>query len=333
MPQAISRATVVGDGAMGTLCALLLADRSVGVTLWGRDAAHVQTIQSERENRRYLPGHALPDSIKITGDDSEAFGDPDVIVSAVPCQFLRSIWMRLRGVAPKGVPVISVTKGIEIETLLLPTQIIGECLGSISAACLSGPCIAPEVAAKKPASVVIASEQTETASMVQQGLSANYFRVYTSEDPIGVEVAAAAKNVIALAAGLCDGIGAGDNAKASLITRGLAEITRLGVAMGAQESTFRGLAGIGDLFTTCVSKIGRNRSAGERLGRGEKVDQIIASTDSVIEGVSTTRSVLDLARREGVELPIVAAMAEVLFDGRSPGDAVEALMTRPLGGE
>ncbi|MFQ5461460.1 MAG: NAD(P)H-dependent glycerol-3-phosphate dehydrogenase [Phycisphaerae bacterium] len=333
MPKAIARATVVGDGAMGTLCALLLADRSTRVTLWGRDAGRVETLESQRENRRYLPGHALPDSVKLTSDDAAAFADPDVIVSAVPCQFLRSTWMRLRNVVPRNAPVISVTKGIEVETLLLPTQIIRECLGSVSTACLSGPCIAPEVAAKKPATVVVASEDAQAASLVQQGMSANYFRVYTSEDQVGVEVAAAAKNVIALAAGLCDGIGAGDNAKASLITRGLAEITRLGIAMGAREATFRGLAGVGDLFTTCVSKIGRNRSAGERLGRGEKVEQIIASTDSVIEGIATTQSVLDLASREGVELPIVAAMAEVLFEGRSPGDAVEALMTRPLGGE
>ena len=333
MKTPIPRATVIGDGAMGTLCALLLAGRGTRVTLWGHRAEDIDVLRADRENRRYLPGHPLPDTIDLVSDGDLAFADPVIIVSAVPCQHMRSVWQRLADSTPRNVPIVSVAKGIEIDTLLLPTAIIRDCLGQVAVACLSGPSIAPEVAAKKPASVVVAAEDEKVAVLVQKGIAANHFRAYTSRDLLGVELAGAAKNVIALAAGLCDGIGAGDNAKASLLTRGLVEITRLGVAMGAVQSTFRGLAGVGDLFTTCVSKVGRNRSAGERLGRGETVDQVVASTESVIEGIPTTKSVLELAARHHVELPIMSGVAAVLFDGRSPTDAIEELMTRPLHSE
>lgn len=333
MDVRIERATVIGDGAMGTVCALILAQRQTDVTLWGRSPEHVETIQKQRENRRYLPGHKLPDSIKVVHDPGAAFDRPSVIVSAVPCQHVRSIWQQLAGKCPRDVPIVSVAKGIENKTLILPTAIIRECLGQAPLACLSGPSIAPEVAGEKPTGVVVAADSTSVAELVQAGLSTPYFRIYTSDDLIGVELAGAVKNVIALAAGLCDGIGAGDNAKASLLTRGLVEITRLGKAMGASDGTFRGLAGVGDLFTTCVSKIGRNRSAGERIGRGENVEQVIASTDSVIEGIPTTKSVLQLAENHHVELPIVAAVAAVLFDEQSPAEAIHGLMTRPLRSE
>jgi glycerol-3-phosphate dehydrogenase (NAD(P)+) len=200
-------------------------------------------------------------------------------------------------------------------------------------ACLSGPSIAPEVAAKKPASVVAASEDGEAARLVQESFSTNYFRVYTSGDLVGVELAGATKNVIALAAGIADGLGAGVNAKASLVTRGLVEITRLGVAMGASPDTFRGLAGVGDLVTTCVSEVSRNRSAGERIGLGATAQEALAATQSVIEGIPTTKSVLELAARYKVEMPIVSAVASVLFERRRPTDAIEELMTRRLGEE
>lgn len=330
MPDSIRSATIVGDGAMGTLCALLLSERETAVTLWGRDPEHVQQIADDQENRRYLPGYPIPEGVRVTSDDAASFENAELIISAVPCQYLRAIWTRLAPHVPGGVPVVSVTKGIEIDTLQLPTQILRDCIPGREFACLTGPCIAPEVAAQKPATVVVAGDSDHLAECVQHGVSTRHFRVYTSGDLPGVELAAAAKNVIALAAGLCDGLGAGDNAKASLLTRGLVEITRLGCAMGGREETFRGLAGIGDLFTTCVSKVGRNRSAGERLGRGESVDQVIASTSSVIEGIPTTRSVLELAQKHGVELPIVSAMADVLFAGRCPTEAVDELMTRPL---
>jgi len=217
--------------------------------------------------------------------------------------------------------------------LLRPTAIIGDCLGDVSLACLSGPSIAPEIADRKPAGVVVAADQEEFALLVQRRFSTDFFRIYTSRDLLGVELAGAVKNVIAIAAGICDGIDGGDNAKAALVTRGLVEITRLGAALGASGDTFRGLAGVGDLITTCISKIGRNRSAGERIGLGESADQVIASTKSVIEGIPTTRSVLQLADRTGVEMPIVAGVASVLFEGKRPVEAIKALMTRPLRAE
>lgn len=333
MASRITRATVIGDGAMGTLCSLLLSECGASVTLWGHRSEDIECLATDRENRRYLPGHPFPDTMTVVSDDSAAFPDPDVIISAVPCQFIRGVWQRLGSHAPRTTPVVSVAKGIEVGTLLLPTQIIKECLGKVTVGCLSGPSIAPEVAAKKPATVVVAAEDPDIAALVQHGISTKYFRVYASDDLIGVELAGAVKNVIALAAGLCDGLGGGSNAKASLLTRGLVEITRLGVAMGALPETFHGLAGVGDLCTTCISKLSRNRTAGERLGRGEKVEQVLAATDSVIEGIPTTKSVLKLAARHKVELPIVSAMAEVLFEGRSPTEAIETLMTRPLRSE
>lgn len=330
MSQSIQQVAVIGDGAMGTLCSLLLADNGCTVRLWGRNPEHVAALREERENRRYLPGRTLPETIEPVSEAKAAFAGADCIVSAVPCQFMRPIWQRIAAQAPSDVPVVSVAKGIENDTLLTPTAIIADCLPVPKLASLSGPNIAPEIAAQKPASAVVASGDAAFARRVQEALSNNYFRVYTCRDLIGVELAGASKNVIALAAGMCDGIGAGDNAKAALLTRGLVEITRLGVALGAEADTFRGLAGVGDLFTTCVSKVGRNRTAGERIGRGEKPEQVVSSTDSVIEGIATTQSVLALADKHDVEMPIVAAVASVLFEGRKPTDAIEDLMARPL---
>ncbi|MCH8241102.1 MAG: NAD(P)-dependent glycerol-3-phosphate dehydrogenase [Planctomycetes bacterium] len=334
MPTPYSHVTIVGDGAMGTVCALLLHDRGTKVSLWSAFPAQADELRRERENRQFLPGFAIPLSVAIVDDPEEAFAaSPDLILSAVPCQFMRTVWTRLAPYVPKDVPIVSVAKGIETGTLLCPTEIIRACVGQVVTACLSGPSIAREVAMKKPASVVSASADSAVAEQVQNCFSTKYFRVYRSTDLLGVELAGASKNVIALAGGICDGIGAGDNAKASLLTRGLVEISRLGVAMGARAETFNGLAGIGDLVTTCISKHSRNRTAGERIGRGETVDEVVALTKSVIEGVATTRAVLALAQRHDVEMPIVEAMAGVLFEKTSPDDAIKALMTRPLHSE
>lgn len=315
---------------MGTLCALLLAHRGSEVAVWGAFPEHIATVQRDRENKQFLPGHPFPESIRLVAEPSLSFDDPTVIISAVPCQYVRSVWERFADCTPRDVPIISVTKGIEVDTLLLPTAIIRDCLGEVPLACLSGPSIAPEVAAGKPASVVAASNDAELARLVQTGLSTDFFRIYTSGDMLGVELAGAVKNVIALAAGICDGIEGGDNAKAALVARGLVEITRLGMAMGASADTFRGLAGVGDLVTTCISRISRNRSAGERIGHGASTEEVIAATSAVIEGIPTTRSVLKLAARYGVEMPIVSGMGLVLFEGRRPTEAIKALMTRPL---
>jgi glycerol-3-phosphate dehydrogenase (NAD(P)+) len=334
MPNdALNNATVIGDGAMGTLCSLMLAEHGTRVTLWGVFPEHVAALQRDRENRQFLPGCRFPDSIKVVHEPERALEAPQLIVSAVPCQFMRSVWERMAPHVPADAPIVSVAKGIEVDTLKLPTRIITDCVGQVPVACLSGPSIAPEVAARKPATVVAASNHPGVAELVQETFSTPYFRVYTSADLTGVELAGAMKNVIALAAGICDGIDGGCNAKASLVTRGLVEITRLGVAMGARPETFSGLAGVGDLITTCISRVSRNRSGGEKIGRGLPTEEVIASTQSVIEGIPTTRSVLTLARRHEVEMPIVEAVAAVLFEGRSPSDAIHALMTRRLGAE
>ncbi|HUU83260.1 MAG TPA: NAD(P)H-dependent glycerol-3-phosphate dehydrogenase [Phycisphaerae bacterium] len=330
MSVLIERATIIGDGAMGTVCGLLLARQGIQVAMWGFFPEQIADIQSHRENRRFLPGHALPDNFQATADPAQAFAATDLIVNAVPCQYIRNVWGQFAGHCPPGARVVSVAKGIEIETLLRPTQIISELVGKVTVGVLSGPSIAPEVAAGMPATVVAASDDLALADLCQDVFSTGHFRVYTNPDLIGVELAGATKNVIALAAGIIDGIEAGDNAKAALLTRGLVEITRLGVAMGAQADTFKGLAGIGDLVTTCISPLGRNRTAGEKIGRGMPVPDVIASSPSVVEGIPTTQSVLALAHQYLVDMPITSAVYSVLFEHSSPADAIESLMCRQL---
>jgi len=315
---------------MGTVCGLILAAHGVSVRLWSPFEDQVADLQRDRENRRYLAGHPFPQSLTPTADATAAFDGSQLIVSAVPCQFVRAVWSDLVAGYPPGVPVVSVTKGIENGTLLRASQIIANLLGEVPLAVLSGPSIAGEVADGLPCTVVSASDDLVLAELIQHAFSTRTFRVYTNADLLGVELAGATKNVVALAAGIIDGLQAGDNAKAALITRGLVEITRLGVAMGAHAETFKGLAGVGDLVTTCVSPVGRNRSAGERIGAGESVADVVAATPSVIEGIPTTRSVSELAHEYHVQMPITAAVYQVLFENMSPRSAIDELMTRQL---
>jgi glycerol-3-phosphate dehydrogenase (NAD(P)+) len=330
MKTPIDIATIVGDGAMGTVCGLILAEREVDVRLWGYFDDQIRQIAEDRENRRFLPGHPFPDNLVATHDVQAAFADTQLVVSAVPCQHTRKVWEHIQDAYPHGVPVCSVTKGLEIDNTMWPTQIICDVVGDIPIAALSGPSIAPEVARGLPATVVAACEDPGLAELVQRVFSTKTFRVYTNIDLVGVELAGATKNIIALAAGIIDGIGAGDNAKAALLTRGLVEITRLGAALGAQPSTFKGLAGIGDLITTCISPVGRNRSAGEKIGRGMTMREVIESTPSVIEGIPTTEAVLELALKHNIEMPITNAVYSVLHGHRSPIEAIHDLMTRQL---
>jgi len=230
-------------------------------------------------------------------------------------------------------PVISVVKGIEYETFMRPSEIVADVLGSRAVVALSGPSHAEEIARRLPASVVAASGDLALAKQVQQMFNTDRFRVYTNPDIIGVELAAALKNVIGIAAGICDGLHYGDNAKSALLTRGLVEMTRFGMEFGAEESTFAGLAGIGDLITTCISRYGRNRKVGERLGQGETLSQILESMDSVAEGVNTTKAVYDLAEKKNLDLPITSEIYQVLYEAKSPEEATNALMTRPPKGE
>jgi glycerol-3-phosphate dehydrogenase (NAD(P)+) len=325
----LTKATVVGTGAMGTVLAQILAGNSINVALLGRRSEHVEAVLTTRENRRYLPGITLSDRILPGTDPAKALANAELVISAVPCQFLRGTWQRLGSYLGADVPICSVTKGIETDTLARPSQIIDAYVGNNPIAVLSGPSIAPELARCLPATVVAACVSADVAKLVQAVLSTSAFRVYTNPDVLGVELAGALKNVIALAAGILDGLRAGDNAKAALLTRGLVEITRLGVALGARQQTFVGLAGVGDLVTTCVSPLGRNRSAGERIGRGVSTEDVVRQSPSVIEGIPTTRAVLALAARHGVEMPITQAVHAVLFDRKPPLEAVTELMCRP----
>ncbi len=322
---------------MGTVCAIMLAENGCDVRLWSAFPDAAEELARTRENRRFLPGFTLPDGVEITGDDKQVLAEADLAVSAVPVQFMRDVWRRLSPHCPGDLPICSVAKGIENKTLLRPTQIILDVLdggGRLRpVAALSGPSIAPEVARKLPATVTAASDDENFARRVQELFTRPYFRIYTNTDLLGVETAGATKNIIAIAAGILDGLAAGDNAKASLLTRGLVEITRLGVAMGARPETFAGLAGFGDLVTTCISPVGRNRSFGEAIGRGSTVDEALEATQCVVEGVATTASVVELASKLGVEMPITQAVYDVLFREKTPDEAIAALMTRPVKAE
>jgi glycerol-3-phosphate dehydrogenase (NAD(P)+) len=330
----IRRIAMIGDGAMATVSSILLAAKGYHVTMWGYFQSHIQEMAQDQENRRFLPGVRIPPQVHLTANDAAAFEGADLIVSAVPCQYMRNVWDRLKPVVPAGVPIVSVTKGIENDTLLRPTQIIAEVVGGDGAgkprplAALSGPSIAAELARCLPATVVASSTDQSLAKVVQQVFSTHWFRVYTNNDLVGVEVAGATKNVIALAAGAVDGLGAGDNAKSALLARGLVEITRLGVALGAQRETFFGLAGLGDLVTTCISPHGRNRTAGERIGRGENVTDVLNSIESVVEGVPTTKSVMQLSRKSDIEMPITRAVYQILFEEKDVIEAISELMSR-----
>jgi len=330
-PSAYRNVTIIGDGGMGTVLSMLLCEKDIPTRMWGYDARQLGEIEQSRENRRFLPGYKLPASLVFEAGDERAMAGAELIVSAVPCQFMRAIWNRLRQHVPAGVPIVSVAKGIENDTLLRPSQILHDVLGeNIPLAALSGPTIADELARKLPATACAAAADEALAMRIQSTFTCPWLRVYTNTDVIGVELAGAMKNVIAIAAGIIDGVQAGDNAKAALLARGLAEITRLGLAMGASEYTFAGLTGLGDLVTTCISPSGRNRSFGERIGRGLTRQQAQEATASVVEGFATCQSVVALASRHGVEMPITRAVYEVLFESKPVQAAIEDLMSRRL---
>jgi glycerol-3-phosphate dehydrogenase (NAD(P)+) len=328
--------SIIGDGGMGTVLGLLLCEKGMTARIWGHDREQLSQIERDRENKKFLPGYSLPEELGFEPDDARIMSGADLIVSAVPCQFTRGVWNRLKRHAPEGVPIVSVTKGVENDTLLRPTQIMAEILRSgrdDNLAVLSGPTIADELARKLPATACVASRDEELSKQVQSALNVPWFRVYTNTDIVGVELAGAMKNVIAIAAGIIDGTGAGDNAKAALLTRGLAEITRLGTAMGARVQTFSGLTGLGDLVTTCISPTGRNRAFGERIGKGLTVEQAGDATESVVEGIATCKSVVALAKRCDIEIPITRAIYEVLFKDKPVQRAIADLMTRQLKAE
>lgn len=320
--------TVIGDGGWGTTLALLLHGNGHHVRLWGAFPDYIEQMRRRRENAKFLPGVPLPDALELCSDPAGALADADVLVAAVPTQFLRSVLRRLARHYRRGTPIVSVAKGVENRTVMRPTQIIADVLGRVPVAALSGPSHAEEVARGLPASVVVASRKAELAHRVRDLFMADRFRVYSQTDVVGVELGGATKNVIAIAAGICDGLKLGDNAKSALLTRGLAEMTRLGIALGAKRETFAGLAGMGDLITTCMSPYGRNRSVGIQIGQGRTLKEILAGMEQVAEGIRTTKSVRTLARRHGVEMPITEQCYRVLFRGKDPRRAVGDLMRR-----
>jgi len=332
--------SIIGDGGMATVLAILLCEKrretKHEIRMWGYDRRQLDDIEQKRENKKFLPGYKIPKALIFEPDDTHIMVDADLIISAVPCQFMRSVWGRLKDYVPIDVPIVSVAKGIENNTLLRPTQILDDVLNQKRATryvALSGPTIADELARKLPATACVASSDEQLAKRIQHTFNCPWLRVYTNTDIVGVELAAACKNIIAIAAGIIDGVGAGDNAKAALLTRGLAEIARLGLAMGAKPQTFAGLAGLGDLVTTCISPKGRNRSLGERIGKGQTLQQAQNATESVVEGVATCKSVVSLASRHDVEMPITQAVYEVLFEDKPVHKAINELMSRKLKAE
>jgi glycerol-3-phosphate dehydrogenase (NAD(P)+) len=328
--------SVLGAGAWGTALASVLARNGHAVTMWAREPEVVESVNRRSENELFLEGIALPDSLRATGSLEEAVSGAGVIVSVVPAQYVRSVWSglaeRVGADALAHTLVVSASKGIETTTLERMDQVLGEILPAGARerfTVLSGPSFALEVAQELPTLVVSASHLSDAAEEVQTLFQNRSFRVYTSSDVVGVELGGALKNVIAVAAGAAAGLGFGHNTMAALITRGLAEMTRLGVAMGARRETFAGLAGMGDLVLTCTGELSRNRTVGFRLGQGEALDDILGPMRTVAEGVKTVQAVHALARRHGVEMPIAAEVHAMLTEGRAPLTALDNLMRRP----
>lgn len=325
------RTAIIGDGQMALVTADVLAFNGHAVRLWGPFPEEVTALKQSRRSPKRLPSFELPEQVRVCTELGDAVDGATVVINAIPTQFIRRVWERLRGSLSGDAIVGCVAKGIENETLLRPSEIIESCLCETSTrpmVAISGPTIAAELAQRLPATLLAASPDREAAARIQEMLGTDWLRVYTNDDIVGVELAGAVKNVIALAAGIVDGMKLGINAKSALLARGLAEIVRLGNALGAKAETFFGVAGVGDLSTTCFSPQSRNRTTGERLGRGETLEDIIASTASVVEGVATTRSVIALAQRAGVEMPITRAVHAILFEGLNPKDAMQRLMAR-----
>ncbi|MCL6582970.1 MAG: NAD(P)-dependent glycerol-3-phosphate dehydrogenase [bacterium] len=327
------KVAVIGAGSWGTTLAILLADKGHEVTLWAFEPELVREIETKRENTLFLPGISIPAEVVPTHSLEEAVRGKSVIVSVVPSHVVRQITLHYGEYLSEGVHLVSASKGLEEGSLLRMSQVIQQSISSdrqIKLSCLSGPSFAREVAKKMATAVAVACQDEQEAIYIQHLFSSCYFRVYRNSDLIGVELAGSLKNVIAIAAGISDGLGFGYNARAALITRGLVEISRLGIALGARPETFYGLAGMGDLILTCTADLSRNRSLGLRIGRGEKLSDIQTGMKMVAEGVNTTRAALRLAREFQVEMPIAEQVSAILFEGRPPLDAFSELMSRTL---
>jgi glycerol-3-phosphate dehydrogenase (NAD(P)+) len=326
----VTRCAVVGAGAWGTALADLLARNGHDVSIWAYEWDVVESINRSHQNRRFLSGHYLFDTLRAYNEIEEAVEGAGLVAFATPSHVLRTIARSTRNAIDTGCPVVIASKGIEANSFALMTDVASEEIPHATVVALSGPSFAAEVVAQQPTAVVVASASEQAALFAQQTFSSPYFRAYTHNDITGVEVGGAMKNVMAVATGIAEGLGLGFNARAALITRGLAEMTRLGVKLGAEPATLSGLAGLGDLVLTCTGSLSRNRAVGFEVGKGASLDQVLEGKETVAEGVVTTRSAHALAAREGVEMPIVDAVHNVLFEGQPARDAIAALMAREL---
>lgn len=324
----MKRVTVIGSGSWGTALAVMLAEHGHKVTIWSRRQEAVDELLERRTNEKYLPGVKIPAEICATADRAEAVRDAEIIISAVPSRAVRQTAKDFAPYLKKEQILVNVAKGLEEGSLMRLSEVIRECVPQCRVCVLSGPSHAEEVARNIPSACLIASEDEETAKLVQREFMNPRFRLYTNTDMIGVEMGAALKNIMALAAGMSDGLGFGDNTKAALMTRGMAEMQRLGIAMGGRAETFSGLSGIGDLIVTCTSMHSRNRRAGILLGQGKSLAETLDTVQMVVEGVNTVQAACHMAEKYGVSMPITEAINNVLFHGKNVEDAVLELMTR-----
>lgn len=324
---------VIGAGAWGTALSNLLAHNGHDVSLWAFEPEVVVSINEGHENSRFLQGCELHDGIRASGDLREVVSGAGLVTIATPSHVTRNVARSAAPGIPKNTPVVVASKGIEVDTLALMSDVAAAEIPGCPIVALSGPSFASEVASFQPTAVVVASDDPKVAADVQRTFSSAFFRTYTLDDVRGVELGGSLKNVMAVATGIADGLGLGFNARAALITRGLAEMTRLGTALGASASTFAGLAGLGDLVLTCTGTLSRNRAVGVDIGKGKRLEEVLAGKDTVAEGVITTRSAKALADKMGIEMPIIDAVYKVLFEGQSPREAITGLMTRGLKAE
>ena len=328
------RALVIGDGSWGTTLALRLAKNGIDTTLWSAFPEQAAKMGRARSNEKFLPGVAFPENLRTSADPFAAADGADLVVSVVPTQYVAQVALKFEDALKGSTPLVTASKGLEIDTFRTPSQILGRILGDRAVCVLTGPRHAEEVAHDLPASLVAGCEDEEYARFVQSSFNADTFRVYTTSDGYGAELAAALKNVIAIAAGICDGLELGDNAKSAVLTRGIVEMARFGRARGADVQTFFGLAGLGDLVTTCTSRHSRNRSVGEAVGRGRTLRELLDEMHMVAEGVWTTKALFGPeANEDRVSMPIAEQVHAVLFENKDPREAVDDLMTREAAGE
>ncbi len=322
------RISIIGDGTWGTTLGFLLTEKGQNVTLWSVFPDYLDEMKKTRVNRKYLPDYELPEDMALTSSLDEALAKKDLIILAVPSQYFRGVCEKIKDAGAPDVPYLSVAKGIENDTLMRMSEVAKDVLGNKNVAVLSGPNIATEIARKVPSASTVSCFDMSVADEIRGILMAPHFRVYTHNDTIGVELGGALKNLIAIAAGIVDGFGMGTNTKSALLTRGLVEISRLGVAMGAEMETFFGLSGLGDLATTCFNPASRNHWFGSLIAKGKTREEILSSTEMVVEGVNTSKSARKLYLRHKIEMPIIDQIYKVIWEGKSPKEAIVELMTR-----